>query len=133
MTGRAGAHHAEHALLGAHLSGALAGRARLERRLALRAGAAAGIARLRARHHDLPVRSAERLLQRDLDVVTQVAAARGAVARAGAAAREHVLEAAAEDFVEQVGEVVEARGAWAERASARAAILERSLAVAVVS
>src|SRR5690606_17967993 len=67
MAGRAGAHHAEHALLRADLAGALAGGAGFQRRVAFGARALARLARLRARHDDLALIAAESLFERDLD------------------------------------------------------------------
>src|SRR5690606_13245337 len=130
MAGRAGAHHAEHALLRADLAGALAGGAGFQRRVAFGARALARLARLRARHDDLALIAAESLFERDLDIVAKIGAATGAVARSACAARKHFFEAAAEDLVEEVGKI---RRAAMEAAAAGAAALERGLAEAIAS
>ena len=132
VAGRAGAYHAEHALLRADLAGALAGRAGFERGVAFRAGALARLARLRARDDDLALVAAESLFERDLDIVAKIGAAGWAVARAAttAATRKHFFEAAAEDFVEEVREIRSARAV--EAAGARAAALEGGFAIAII-
>src|SRR5579875_1047136 len=126
VAGGTGALDGEEALLRAHAALAVAGRAVDRPRARLGAVAPAGVASDERRHAHRRLFAVERLFERDLEIVAQVAAAQVGALLAAA----HEL---AEHLVEDVGESGAEARAEAEIAAARApAGLEGGVAEAIV-
>src|SRR5688572_6279626 len=106
----------EEALRDANLAAAVAARASLRLRAGLRTGAMARRALLERGDADLCLGAARRLLEREVEVVAQVRAAKHPVAAAAASLAEDL----AEDVAERVGESTEALGSRPAPAGAEA-------------
>ena len=124
LAGGAGSLDREEALLRAHPSAAVAGRAGDRLRAGLGAAAFALVAGDQGLHADGRLLAAERVLERDLEVVAQIAAAARPALAAPAAAHEF-----AEHLVEDVGK---AAGKAEIAGAAPAALLEGGMAETVV-
>src|SRR5574337_1592004 len=122
MTRGAGALDREKTLLRADPAVAIAGLADGRFRAGARARAGAGLASDRDRQPDRRVLAAERVLERDFEIVAQVAAALAARRVAPPASAHHVAEQVVENIRHGRRETI-----------AHAALLERGMAVAVVS
>src|SRR5207247_7877468 len=118
MTARAGLRQGEEPLALRHHTAAVAFRADLRRRAGLRARAVALGARRLQRDRDLRLDALERVLEGEIDLHLDVAAALGA---GSSAARPAAAAAAAEDAAEEIAEVADVEVAEVDVAALEAA------------